>query len=88
MGWFCWGDIMKYTQVNETRRAIYPSFESVGLSAIAVAYRGAERLLYYLSFKEIVDTLDYSIVDLLRSHGWTVIPPLMSEWKMHGKADK
>ncbi|KAK9311540.1 hypothetical protein V1522DRAFT_417586 [Lipomyces starkeyi] len=89
-GWFCWGDIMAYTKLNETQRAIYPSYESVGLSAIAVSYRGAQRLLYYLSYKELVDTLDYSIADLLRKgalRGWTVTPPLLSEWKTHGKSD-
>ncbi|KAK9330351.1 hypothetical protein V1520DRAFT_385010 [Lipomyces starkeyi] len=89
-GWFCWGDIMVYTKLNETQRAIYPSYESVGLSAIAVSYRGAQRLLYYLSYKELVDTLDYSIADLLRKgalRGWTVTPPLLSEWKTHGKSD-
>ncbi|KAK9322268.1 hypothetical protein V1517DRAFT_323911 [Lipomyces orientalis] len=89
-GWFCWDDIMAFTNLNETQRTIYPSYESVGLSAIAVSYRGAQRLLYYLSYKELVDTLDYSIADLLRKgalRGWTVTPPLMSEWKTHGKSD-
>ncbi|KAK9233958.1 hypothetical protein V1525DRAFT_367713 [Lipomyces kononenkoae] len=88
--WFCFGDVMTFTKLNETERAIYPSYESVGLSAIAVSYRGAQRLLYYLSYKELVDTLDYSIADLLKRgalRGWTVTPPLMSEWKTHGKSD-
>ncbi|KAK9371405.1 hypothetical protein V1509DRAFT_650987 [Lipomyces kononenkoae] len=88
--WFCFGDVMSFAKLNETERAIFPSYESVGLSAIAVSYRGAQRLLYYLSYKELVDTLDYSITDLLKKgavRGWTVTPPLMSEWKTHGKSD-
>ncbi|KAK9466186.1 hypothetical protein V1512DRAFT_264063 [Lipomyces arxii] len=89
-GWFCFQHITKHCHLNQTNRAIFPSYESVGLSAIAVSYRGAQRLLYHLSYKELIDTLDYSIMNLIKDgnlRGWTVSPPIMSEWKIKGASD-
>lgn len=89
-GWFCFGDLMKQTKVSEGRRSIIPTYNTVGLSSFAVSNRGARRLLYYLSYKELVDTLDLSIADAFQKgnlRGWTVIPPLMAEWKTNGIGD-
>ncbi|KAK9469416.1 hypothetical protein V1512DRAFT_256199 [Lipomyces arxii] len=88
--WFCWSRIMSSTGLNETERVIFPTFETVGLSAIAISYRGAQKLLYQLSFKELTNTLDLSMAKLVQQgqlRGWTVIPPLMSEFKTRGQAD-
>ncbi|KAK7206463.1 hypothetical protein BZA70DRAFT_309322 [Myxozyma melibiosi] len=89
-GWFCFIELMKDAGVDEGRRAIVPTFDTVGLSAFAVSLRGAKRLLYYLSYKELVDTLDLSISDAFQKghlRGWTVIPPIMAEWKTNGIGD-
>ncbi|KAK7204909.1 hypothetical protein BZA70DRAFT_166579 [Myxozyma melibiosi] len=88
--YFCWKPLLRSTDAWDNKRSIVPTYNSVGLSAFAVTYRGAKRLLYYLSYKELTDTLDRSIANLFMNgdlHGWSVIPPMMSEWKLDGKKD-
>ncbi|KAK7202366.1 hypothetical protein BZA70DRAFT_103920 [Myxozyma melibiosi] len=89
-GYFCWEGLMKHAKLKENQRAIYPTHESVGLSAFAVTYTGAQRLLYQLSYKELTDTLDRSISKLTMQgavRGWTVIPPMMGEFKVDSGKD-
>lgn len=89
-GYFCWDGLMEHAKLEDNERVIYPTFESVGLSAFAVTYTGAQRLLYQLSYKELVDTLDRSIAHLFMTEalrGWTIIPPIMGEFKIDGAQD-
>ncbi|KAK9446752.1 uncharacterized protein V1518DRAFT_422968 [Limtongia smithiae] len=89
-GWFCWREQMKKAGLTEQERYISPSYDTVGLAAIAVSFRGAQRLLYFLSYKELTDTLDNSVSALLQQgyvHGWSVVPPLMAEWKINSITD-
>ncbi|KAK9446906.1 uncharacterized protein V1518DRAFT_422941 [Limtongia smithiae] len=89
-GWFCWLSLMDKVGLQETERMILPSYNTIGLAAIAVSYTGAQRLLYYLSYSELPDTVDRSISALLQQgyvHGWSMVPPLMAEWKVHDIAD-
>lgn len=88
--WYCYDEVLNRTNTPSDSRAIIPSFESVGLGAIAVSYRGAQRLLYHLSFKGLDDGVDWGIQKLLASgqlRGWTVVPPLIGNWKVGGPAD-
>jgi hypothetical protein len=85
--WFCFGPVMKLLAVPAQSRAIIPSHRSLGLAAIAVSLRGAQRLLYLLSWRSLDKTLDWSISAELESgrvKGWTVMPPLFGTWAPGG----
>lgn len=89
-GYFCWKPLLRATNAWTQSRVVVPTYDTVGLSSFAVTYSGAKRLLYHLSYKELTDTLDRSIATLFKDgelHGWSVVPPLMSEWKVDGKRD-
>ncbi|BFZ62487.1 hypothetical protein YB2330_003581 [Saitoella coloradoensis] len=88
--WYCWADIMTHTACNDTSRVLYPSYGSVGLVAFAVTLKGAQKLLYELSWVGLNNTVDYSIRGLHMDgslHGWTVTPPIMSSWVTGDGAD-
>jgi len=83
--WYCFAPSLKALKTPQQSRAIIPSHGPIGLVAIAVTFRGAQRLLYLLSWqgKGLGDGLDCAIRDYMREgdlKGWTVIPPLFGSW--------
>lgn len=90
LGWFCWDRLIETLELPPNSRAILPSYDSVGLPAIAVTYHGAQQLLLQLSWIGADDTLDFSIRNLLKNgtlQGWDVLPPIFSMWKTGTAAD-
>ncbi|KAL3428414.1 glycosyltransferase family 25 protein [Phlyctema vagabunda] len=88
--WYCFSKYTQAVQMPDQSRVILPSYEPIGLVAIAVTLKGAQRLLYLLGWKSLETGLDWSIRDLMREgdlSGWTVVPPLFGSWTTGTGAD-
>lgn len=87
---FCWNDIIKQTQAADDQRVIFPSYQPIGLVSLAVSYRGAQKMLYDLSWKGLDASMDFGVRDACRRgflKGWSVTPPIMSSWRVRGAGD-
>ncbi|KAK6350430.1 hypothetical protein TWF718_003622 [Orbilia javanica] len=87
---FCWNDIIKQTQAADDQRIIFPSYQPIGLVALAVSFRGAQKMLYDLSWKGLDASMDFGVRDGCRRgflKGWSVTPPIMSSWRVKGAGD-
>lgn len=81
--WYCFSDFLKSLDTPGQSRVMTPSHEPIGLVALAVTLRGAQRLMYLLSWRGLDDGLDWSIRDYVKAGnltGWTVVPPLFGSW--------
>lgn len=89
-GWFDWKSVMVKTDTPSSHRAIIPCHRCIGLAALAVSFKGAQRMLYELSWTGLDRGLDHSIQKLLadgKLSGWTVAPPIMGVWTVGDKTD-
>ncbi|KAF3925863.1 hypothetical protein ABW20_dc0103961 [Dactylellina cionopaga] len=87
---FCWNDIIKMTGMEDNERVVFPSYQPVGLVSLAVSYRGAQKMLYDLSWKGLDMSMDWGVRDGCTRgflKGWSVTPPIMSSWRVRGAGD-
>lgn len=80
---FCFKPVLDGVNAPQGSRVFMPSHGALGLASIAVTRRGAQRLLYLLSWRGLDTGLDWSIRDELDKgtlKGWTVLPPLFGSW--------
>ncbi|KAF3915589.1 hypothetical protein ABW21_db0206977 [Orbilia brochopaga] len=90
MKFFCWNDILKQTKTADNQRVVFPSYEPVGLVALAVSYRGARKMLYDLSWRGLDTSMDFGVRDGCQRgylKCWSVAPPIMSSWRVQGAGD-
>ena len=89
-GSYCWGPLLEQLAVPAGHRALVPSFDSVGLTAIAVTQRGARKILFQMAWNRLETLTDWSIRNLLMRgdvEGWDVVPPLFGQYKIGGALD-
>ncbi|KAK6349439.1 hypothetical protein TWF696_005723 [Orbilia brochopaga] len=87
---FCWTDILKQTKTADNQRVIFPSYEPVGLVALAVSFQGARKMLYDLSWRGLDTSMDFGVRDGCQRgylKCWSVTPPIMSSWRVQGAGD-
>ncbi|KAF3914089.1 hypothetical protein AA313_de0204412 [Arthrobotrys entomopaga] len=87
---FCWNDIIKQTRSGDKQRVIFPSYQPVGLVSLAVSYRGAQKMIYDLSWKALDTSMDFGVRNGCERgflKGWSVAPPIMSSWRVKGSGD-
>lgn len=87
--WYCFSPFLNAVGASEQSRIILPSHGPIGLVAIAVTLKGAQRLLFLLSWygQGMGDGLDFAIRNHLEAGdltGWTVVPPVFGSWTTKG----
>jgi hypothetical protein len=88
--WYCYSKYLQAVKVPEQSRSIASSYEPIGLVALAVTFKGAQKLLYLLSWSGLETGLDESIRNAIRDGellGFTVVPPLFGSWTTSTAAD-
>ena len=88
--WFCFESIIEAAKLKREERAVYPTYESLGLPALAVTYRGAQKILYDQSWRGLQGSTDHSLKSMVLNGelaGFTVIPPIFSMWKIGNEQD-
>jgi GR25 family glycosyltransferase involved in LPS biosynthesis len=71
-------------------RIVSPTFGPICLQGYALSRRGAQRLLYHLSYIGLKRETDNSVADMHRKgvmNGYTLTPPIFSRWRVGGAKD-
>ncbi|KAK6542901.1 hypothetical protein TWF694_006840 [Orbilia ellipsospora] len=87
---FCWNDIIQQTRSGDKQRVIFPSYQPVGLVSLAVSFKGAQKMVYDLSWKALDTSMDFGVRNGCERgflKGWSVAPPIMSSWRVKGSGD-
>lgn len=76
---------------STTKRLITPAYNPTCTTGYAVTYAGAERLLYNIGgVKGIHSPVDNAMADQEKNgwiKGYTILPPVLSMWKVGGEKD-
>jgi len=82
--------LTRHGQINPPTRILQRASLAQCTHAYAVTARGARKLLYYTSL-HLDKRLDMAIADLVRADlltAFSVVPPIMVQWKATERADK